>query len=152
VITEEQVIKLAEQHIAGSDKFIVSVKVKPGNKIAVFIDADSSVLIDDCIKLSRFIESQLDREKEDFELDVSSAGLDSPLKLERQYKKNIGKQIKVILKNGALKVGKLAAISKEGFEITETIAEKKNKKKETQNINTAFAFSEVKETRIVINF
>ncbi len=149
MITEEQVIKLAEQHNAGSDKFIVSVKVKPGNKIAVFIDADSSVLIADCIKLSRFIESQLDREKEDFELDVSSAGLDSPLKLERQYKKNIGKQVKVVLKNGALKVGMLAAVTDKGFELMETI---KEKKKEVRKVNTTFTFSEVKETRIVINF
>ena len=149
MITEEQVIKLAEQHIAGSDKFIVSVKVKPGNKIAVFIDADSAVLIDDCIKLSRFIESQLDRDKEDFELDVSSAGLDSPLKLERQYKKNIGKQVKVVLKNGVVKVGMLAAVTDKGFELTETI---KEKKKEVQKVNTTFTFSEVKETRIVINF
>jgi ribosome maturation factor RimP len=149
VITEEQVIKLAEEHIAGSDKFIVLVKVKPGNKIAVFIDADSAVLIDDCIKLSRFIESQLDRDKEDFELDVSSAGLDSPLKLERQYRKNNGKQVKVILKTGAVKVGMLAAVTDKGFELTETI---KEKKKEVQKVNTAFTFSEVKETRVVINF
>ena len=149
MITEEQVIKLAEEHIAGSDKFIVSVKVKPGNKIAVFIDADSAVLIDDCIKLSRFIESQLDRDKEDFELDVSSAGLDSPIKLERQYKKNIGKQVKVVLKNGVVKVGMLAAVTDKGFELTETI---KEKKKEVQKVNTTFTFSEVKETRIVINF
>ena len=149
MITEEQVIKLAEQHIAGSDKFVVSVKVKPGNKIAFFIDADSSVSIADCIKLSRFIETQLDRDKEDFELDVSSAGLDSPLKLERQYKKNIGKQVKVVLKNGVVKVGMLAAVTDKGFELTETI---KEKKKEIIKVNTAFAYSEVKETRIVINF
>ena len=149
MITDEQVIKLAEQHIAGSDKFIVSVKVKPGNKIAVFMDADSSISIADCAQLSRFIEAQLDRNKEDFELDVSSAGLDSPLKLERQYKKNICKQIKVVLKNGAVKVGMLAAVTDEGFELAETI---KEKKKEVQKVNKTFTFSEVKETRVVINF
>jgi ribosome maturation factor RimP len=149
VITEEQIIKLTEQHIAGTDKFVVSVKVRPGNKIAVFMDADSNVSIADCAQLSRFIEAQLNRNKEDFELDVSSAGLDSPLKLERQFKKNIGKQIKVVLKNGTVMVGMLAAVSADGFEFTETI---KGKKKEIKKVNIAFALSEVKETRIVINF
>jgi ribosome maturation factor RimP len=152
MISEDLIKTLTEQHIAGSDKFVVSVKVKQGNKIAVFIDADNAVSIDDCIKLSRFIESQLDRETEDFELDVSSAGLDLPLKMERQYKKNIGKEIKVVLKNGTVKIGKLNSVSKDGFELTETITEKIIKKRETRIISTQCAFDEVKETRIVINF
>lgn len=151
MIKEEFIRSLAEQHIAGTDKFIVDVKVKHGNHIMVFMDADNGVSISDCAQLSRFIESNLDRNTEDFDLEVSSAGLDFPLTLTRQYKKNIGKEVKVILKNGLVKIGTLTNISNNEFEITKTIIEKINKKKEIRKLPVLLAFDQVKETKLVIH-
>ena len=151
MIKEEFIRNLAEQHIAGTGKFIVEVKVKPGNRIMVFVDADNGVTIDDCVKLSRFIESNLDRNTEDFELEVSSAGLDFPLTSARQFKKNIGKEVKVILKGGITKTGLLTSISDNEIEITETITERINKKKEVRKVPVSLALDQVKETRLVIH-
>ena len=151
MIKEEFIRNLAEQHIVGTDKFIVEVKVKQGNRIMVFMDADNGVTIDDCVKLSRLIESNLDRNTEDFELEVSSAGLDFPLTSARQFKKNIGKEVKVILKGGITKTGMLTNISDNEIEITETITERINKKKEVRKVPVSLALDQVKETRLVIH-
>jgi len=150
MIKEKYIKSLAEEHFKDTDKFLVSVKVKPGNKIMVFIDADSSISISDCVQLSRFIESHLDREKEDFEMDVSSAGLDFPLSLERQYKKNIGREVKVTLVDGTVKKGLLSSLSDQGIEISETVVEKKNKKKEITKVPVFLMFEQIKETRLEI--
>lgn len=150
MIKEEHIRNIAEQHLAGTDKFIVSVKVKPGNKIIIFIDADSSVSISDCAQLSRFVESSLDRGQEDFDLEVSSAGLDYPLMLQRQYKKNTGREVKVILKNGNVKTGFLNGADENGFEISKSVTERINNKKEKIIITETLSFAEIKETRILI--
>lgn len=150
MIKEKYIKSLAEEHFKDTDKFLVSVKVKPGNKIMVFIDADSSISISDCVQLSRFIESHLDREKEDFDMNVSSAGLDFPLSLERQYKKNIGREVKVTLVDGTVKKGLLSSSSDQGIEIIETVVEKKNKKKEITKVPVFLKFEQIKETRLEI--
>lgn len=150
MIKEKDIKSIVEAHFRDTDKFLVSVKVKPGNKIMVFIDADSSISISDCIQLSRFIESHLDREKEDFDMDVSSAGLDFPLSLERQYKKNIGREVKVTLVDGTVKKGLLSLSSDQGIEIIETLIEKKNKKKEITKVPVFLKFDQIKETRLEI--
>jgi len=151
VIPKEYIRTLAEQQVAGTDKFIVDVKVGPENKIMVFMDADSNITINDCMQLSRFVESQLDRETEDFELEVSSAGLDFPLLLVRQYRKNIGNEVKVITKDGIVKKGVITEVLENGFIITETVINKINKKKEITKVPSTLAFERVKETRLVVN-
>ncbi|MFA4851756.1 MAG: ribosome assembly cofactor RimP [Bacteroidales bacterium] len=151
MIPKEHIRTLAEQQIAGTDKFIVDVKVGQGNKIRVFMDADSSITINDCMQLSRFVESQLDRETEDFELEVSSAGLDFPLLLVRQYRKNIGNEVKVITKDGIVKKGVITEVLENGFTITETVINKINKKKEIAKVTSTLAFEYVKETMLVVN-
>jgi ribosome maturation factor RimP len=150
MIKEKDIKGIVEAHFRDTDKFLVSVKVKPGNKIMVFIDADSSVSISDCAQLSRFIESHLDRETEDFEMEVSSAGLDFPLSLERQYKKNIGRDLKVTLNDGTVKKGVLSSWSVLGIEMIETVIEKKNKKKEITKVPVLLKFEQIKETRLEI--
>jgi ribosome maturation factor RimP len=150
MIKEKDIKSIVEAHFRDTDKFLVSVKVKPGNKIMVFIDADSSVSISDCAQLSRFIESHLDRETEDFDMEVSSAGLDFPIVLERQYKKNIGREVKVTLVDGTVKKGMLTSSSAQGIEITETVIEKKNKKKEITKVLVSLTFEQIKETRLEI--
>ncbi|MDD7276333.1 MAG: ribosome assembly cofactor RimP, partial [Bacteroidales bacterium] len=78
MITKEQIIKLAEEALEGSDKFVVNVSISKNNVIGLYLDSDSSVTIDDCVKVSRYINERLDRDVEDYELNVSSAGIDEP--------------------------------------------------------------------------
>ncbi len=107
MITENQIRELVEEKIAGTPNYIVEVAIRPVNQISVFIDSDEKVSIKDCVAVSKHIESKLDREIEDFELEVSSAGADQPLKLVRQYKKRIGRQVEVLKTDGQKITGKL---------------------------------------------
>jgi len=148
MIDKQLISKLAETELKGTDKFLVSVAVNPGNKISVILDGDSSISIDDCIEVSRFIESSLDREIEDFELSVSSAGLDQPLKLIRQYKKYTNKEISVLTGEGIKHKGLLTGILNDQIQLC--IPENKKKKIKEQNIE--ILFSDIKETKAIISF
>lgn len=79
MIAKEQIISLAEEALKDTDRYVVDVTVSSDNVIEVYIDSDTSVTIDDCVEASRYIEEHLDRDAEDFELSVSSAGIDEPL-------------------------------------------------------------------------
>ena len=87
MIDKRVIEQLVEEKLASSSNYLVSVEVQPGNIIVVEIDNDDAVSIDDCVELSRYIEEHLDRDAEDFELEVGSAGITSPFKVLRQYKK-----------------------------------------------------------------
>jgi len=100
MITEKKIRELIEEKTKGTDRFIVSVKVSSAKKIEVLLDGLTNIAINDCIEISRFIESSLDREQEDFELMVSSAGIDQPFTVEKQYQKNIGRELSVLKKDG----------------------------------------------------
>lgn len=146
MISEQLIKDLTNQHLEGTDRFTVSVAVRPDNRIRIFIDSDSRVLIEHCIELSKFIESQLDREVEDFELNVSSSGLDQPYKLSRQYIKNIGREVSVLQKDNTKIEGTLIAADELGFTMKQVI---KVKKVITENIHT-FLYSDIKETKEII--
>ena len=90
MITKEQIAALTEEALEGSDRFLVEVKVKPGNVIEVYVDSDTSVTIDNCVEISRFIESKQDRDVEDYELSVLSWGLSGALRMDRQMNKYVG--------------------------------------------------------------
>src|SRR5699024_838368 len=89
-----------EEEIADTAYYIVEIKVSSSNQIRVIIDGNEGVKIDDCVAISRAIEGQLDRDVEDYELMVSSAGLDQPLKLLKQYQKHLGREVKLTLNSG----------------------------------------------------
>lgn len=146
MISEQLIKDLTLQHLEGTDRFVVSIAVKPDNRIRIFIDSDTRVLIEHCIELSKFIESQLDRDADDFELNVSSSGLDQPYKLSRQYVKNIGREVSVLLKNNSKVEGILMEADEEGFSIKETT---KIKKIITETIHR-FLYNEIKETKEII--
>ena len=116
-----------EEAIAESDLFLVEVKVKPSNVIEVYVDADSAVNIDQCVAISRFVESKLDRDAEDFELSVMSYGLSGALKMDRQLKKYLGKEVEVKTKELGKFPGKLVSFDNEKVEIAP--APKKTSKK-----------------------
>lgn len=128
--------------------FLVEVKVSKNNNIQVFIDGDNGVKIQDCIDLSRQLEECLDRESEDFELSVLSFGLEEPLKMQRQYVKNIGRSLQVENEEGSF-IGTLMSANEECF----TIELKKKGKKNTENENQkTYNYKEIKSAKVVISF
>jgi ribosome maturation factor RimP len=137
------------QLLDGTDKFLVGFTSRPGNKFSVFIDGDNGVSIEDCRLLSRSIENAFDRNIEDYELTVSSAGIDHPLKSERQFRKNTGREMKVTLNDGTSLEGILVATNADGIEIKH---KEKKAGKEILKPNTVISFPEIKSAIISISF
>lgn len=136
MINKDQIAALCEEALAPTDRFLVDVKVKPQNIIEVYVDSDTAVSIEHCMELSRFIESKLDRDIEDFELSVLSWGLSGALKMDRQLQKYVGKDVEVKAKELGKLQGKLVSFDDEKVEIAP--APKKTSKKkpaeEPQNL------------------
>ncbi|VAW28423.1 hypothetical protein MNBD_BACTEROID07-1979 [hydrothermal vent metagenome] len=153
MISEKQIKKWAEEQLKDTDRFVVHVKVSTDNAINVIIDGDSGVSISDCIALSRYIEHQLDRDKEDFELKVLSSGLEYPFSMLRQYKKYIGKRIQLKLENDSEKKGILQEANNEYIIIQEE-TEKKYKKniKRIAGESVRISMDEIKLAKAVIEF
>ena len=147
MITEGIVKALIEEKLEGSDKFIVSAKVLPGNKIKVFIDGLTGLNVKDCVNVSRHIEGNLDRDIEDYELQVSSPGLTEPFQHPLQYKKNVGRNIKVTSVEGDSWKGELMEF--DGTYVT--IQPEKKKKKELEEPVT-ISLELIKEAKTVISF
>ena len=145
MITKEQIATLTNEALVDSDRFLVDVKVKPSNVIEVYIDSDTAVNIDHCVEVSRFIESKLDRDEEDFELSVMSYGLTGALKLDRQLQKYVGKDVEIKTKELGKLQGKLVAFDAEKVEILP--APKKTSKKKPAD-NPVNLFFDRKKTEI----
>jgi ribosome maturation factor RimP len=146
MIDKEEVKKIVEDFLKSSDNYLVSVEIKPDNSIVVEIDNDQAVSIDDCIALSAFIESNTDREKEDFALEVSSAGVGQAFKIRRQYRKHIGKAIEVLAKSGIKYTGILKAADEEKIVLTlqKQIKPEGAKRKVTVEEDLTFLYDEIK--------
>ncbi len=134
--------------------FIVELDVKPGNKITVVIDNINGVPISYCIEISKIIEAGLDRDKEDFELEVASAGIGQPFKVIGQYQKNIGRDIEVLTSEGKKFKGKLTAVLDDAFEVEveEMVKVEGKKRKELQVSLVNCKFDEVKQVKDIISF
>ena len=143
----EELLSQALETMLQEELFAVRVSVSPKIEIKVYIDGMQGVSIDRCVEVSRYIEQRLDRDAEDFELTVSSAGLDQPFRVARQYVKNIGKEVKVLTVEGQTLKGTLTAADEQGFRLKET-----PKKKAPETPEHAFEYTQVKETKIVISF
>lgn len=124
MIDKQAVADIVTEALAGTDAFLVEVTVTPQNEINVVIDSDTSVDIDTCAALTRAIEQKLDRDVEDYELEVGSAGLTSPLKVLRQYQKNVGNEVEVLTRDGRKLYGILRAVSADGSAFTLTTEQK----------------------------
>ena len=146
MIEKIKILELVNNALEGSDKFLVNLKITPDNRIYVDIDGDNGVTIDDCIELSRAIEGQLDRDEEDFALDVSSAGADQPLKLIRQYRKNVGRELEVLTVDGERAEGTLEDASDEGI----VLRTKGTKKQAPETLR--MAYRDIKSARVTIKF
>ncbi|MDR3227507.1 MAG: ribosome assembly cofactor RimP [Prevotellaceae bacterium] len=155
MIKVEKIKEIVEQKIIDSDKFIVDINVSDDNKIGVIIDSDScGVNINDCALISRAIEDELNRDDEDFELQVESAGLDRPLKLLRQYQKNINKDIDIVFTNGKKLTAKLTAAATESINIEyqEKVLVENKKRKQIITKNETIMLADVKSAKIVVSF
>jgi len=115
MITTDYITELIAQHIEGSDIFLVEVVVKPGNAIMVHVDRPEGISIDECVKISRFINESLDRDVEDYSLEVSSPGLGGAFRVKQQYEKNLGRDIEVLYTDGIKQKGKLESVSETGI-------------------------------------
>jgi ribosome maturation factor RimP len=152
MIDKAQIIKLIEEKLAGTDIFLVEVKLSPG-KLTVLLDKPSGIQLKECIEVNRFLNSYFETTDflEKHELEVSSPGMDQPLKVLKQYQRRIGREISVITIDGQLHKGKLHAASNEGIEITSVKTNKINKKKEITEESVHIPFEIIKETKLIIN-
>lgn len=154
MITKEKIQNIISETIKEKEAFIVDLSVSSSNKINILIDSVKGFTIDDCVEVSRLVESNFDREVEDFELEVSSAGLSEPFKVKEQYKKNLGNDVETITKEGIKINGVLSDVTDTDFEIEESKMVKVEGKKKKQNVieKHRFAYDQVKSTKIVIKF
>src|SRR2546421_4309493 len=146
---EKKINGLLENH---PSHFLVEVRIKPTNNVKIFIDADEGIILSDLIAYNRKLYKMLEESglfpDGDFSLEVSSPGLDEPLKMLRQYKKNIGRYLDITLKDSTRKEGKLIEVTEDGI-VIET--EKGKGKKKEVNQETIL-FTDIKTTKIQIKF
>jgi len=154
MITKDTIHNLIDAFIESNTMFIVHLEISTSNKISLVFDSFKGVGIDDCVNLSRMIESGLDRETENFELEVSSAGIGVPFKVIQQYQKNIGKDIEVVLRTGLKIKGTLLEVSNDGFTISFEKKVKTEDKKRKQLLveNKFMKFDEASKVYNIINF
>lgn len=154
MITEEKVKELIQDKLEEKDCFVVELEVRPGNNILLEIDSLKGFSIQDCVDFSRAVEHNLDREVEDFELHVSSPGLDKPFRVMQQYQKNLGREVKVITLEGEKVKGTLKNISDNDIELEYSYKERIEGKKKKQTIveNKKIDFNNIKETTLIISF
>lgn len=143
-----------ERELEGSDLYLVDVKVNPGNLIEVEIDSDNPVSIEECEKLTREIEKEFDRDKEDYTLEVGSAGITSPFKVRRQYQKYIGQEVETLTKEGKKLSGLLKSVGETDFTISvkEKVKKPDQKRPVIEEVDHTFGYDEVKYTKYILKF
>ena len=154
MIDRNVVSGIVNEWLEDKDYFLVDVTVSPDDKIVVEIDHAEGVWIDDCVELSRFIESKLDREEEDYELEVGSAGIGQPFKVLRQYEIHVGEEVEVLTCEGRKLMGILSEVTPEHFVLTikEKVKAEGEKRPKLVERDVTFAYNEVKWTKYVIDF
>jgi ribosome maturation factor RimP len=154
MITKETVASFVAPLLEDSDLFIVDIQINPGNAIEVLVDRDSGLTIDDCKKVSRAIEGSLDREVEDFSLEVSSPGVGKPLLVKRQYFKNVGRNVAIKTMDGQKIEGQLTLANEDNIQVDfrekELVPGKKTKQWVEKQV--VLTYAEIKETKITISF
>jgi ribosome maturation factor RimP len=138
MIEKQKIQGLVEDFVSGTELFLVSVKISNANRIIVLADKNEGITIDECAAIHRHIENGLDRDKEDFELQVSSPGLDMPFVVMEQYFKNEGRKVEVTDNEGSKFIGNLKNVTLGGFEL------------ETKLKLLSFNFEQIKSTRVIL--
>ena len=149
MITKKEIVQLVSEKIEGTEYYIVDINVSTSNQIRVEIDGDKGVKINDCVDISRHIEGNYDREEVDFELTVSSAGMDQPFKITRQYQRYIGREVETKITSGEKLKGILVSADENAMVLEVTRKEKIEGKKKKLLIteNKTIPMEQVKETK-----
>ena len=147
----ENLLKEAFQE--NNSLFLIDLNITNDNKISVVIDGDNGVSVNDCIAVSRKIEHNLDREEEDISLEVSSAGVSEPLRLERQYRKNLGRKLQVTTNNKKIEAT-LTHVDQDGIKLNWKAREPKpvGKGKHTVEKEAVLPYSEITDAKVMITF
>lgn len=154
MIEKNIVRQIVEEWLQDKDYFLVDVSVSNDNRIVVEVDHAEGVWIEDCVELSRFIESKLDREKEDFELEVGSAGIGQPFKVHQQYVNHLGKDVEVLTLDGKKYQGELHEVNDDTFSILRQVKKKEEGSKRPRLVDelVTFSYDEIKYTKYLISF
>ncbi len=154
MIERNTIQHLVEEWLKESDYFLVDITISNDNRIVIEIDHADGVWIDDCAALSRYIEEHLDRDAEDYELEVGSAGLGQPFKVVQQYVNHIGKEVEVVDNTGIKRHGILTQADDKQFTIVceekQTVEGKKRPQK--VQVEHVYAYDTVKSTKYLIAF
>ncbi|HNP68462.1 MAG TPA: ribosome assembly cofactor RimP [Aequorivita sp.] len=151
----EKVAELLENALEENKSlFLIDLNISEDNQIRVILDGDKGVTVEDCIAVSRAIEHNLDREEYDFSLEVMSAGVSEPLTLPRQYKKNIGRNLKIKTKDGEKIEGELTAVTEDSFTLKWSAREPKpiGKGKVTVQKEATLPYKDIMEAKVMITF
>lgn len=151
MILKEDIKKVAEAKIKQLDGFLVDIKVNTANVITLFFDRIDGVQVEHCLEISKHIEDCFDRDVEDYELTVCSAGLDNPFMVDEQYHKYNGHEVRVLLANGKRKKGVILSYEDDTLTLGTKRKDKGNKKKLIVE-EVAIPSIEIKETKLKINF
>ena len=154
MLSKEKILSLVEALLADKELFIIELAISPSNSIRLIIDSMKGVSINDCVNISRAIEHQLDRDAEDFDIEVSSPGLTEAFRIKEQYVKNIGKEVEVLLKTGEEHKGILRSVQEDDFVIEKQkrIRVEGKKKKQLVQESMRFNFVDCNKVRLVIKF
>ena len=154
MIEKKTVSQIVEEWLEGKDYFLVEVTVSPDDMIVVEIDHAEGVWIEDCVELSRFIESKLNREEEDYELEVGSAGIGQPFKVLQQYYNHVGSDVEVLTKDGRKLTGVLKDADEEKFVVAvqKKVKVEGAKRPKLMEEDETFRYDEIKYTKYLISF
>lgn len=154
MIDKNVVKNLVDEWLTGKDYFLTDLTVSADDRIVVEIDHKEGVWIEDCVELSRFIEDHLNRDEEDFELEVGSAGIGQPFKVHRQYEIHQGDRVEVLTREGRKLTGVLKDVTPETFTLTieEKVKEEGAKRPKFVERDLTFGFGDVTSTKYLIDF
>jgi len=154
MIEKKKVTDIVNEWLEGKEYFLVDVAISPDDEIVVEIDHADGVWIEDCVELSRYIESKLNRDEEDFGLEVGSAGIGQPFKVHQQYVNHIGKEVEVLAGDGRKYRGELADVTDDTFTVAvdEKVLAEGAKRPRTMPVPHTWRFGEVKYTKAIIAF
>lgn len=154
MIDKSIVTAIVEEWLAGKDYFLVDVTVTPDDRIAVEIDHVEGVWIEDCVELSRYIESKLNREETDYELEVGSAGIGQPFKVLQQYYNHLDQEVEVLTKDGRKLSGVLKDVDEEKFVVgvQKKVKPEGSKRPVLIEEDETFNYDQIKYTKYLISF
>ena len=157
-MVEERIYDLLEAKLAEpefADCFFIELSLHPGNRLEVIIDADAGVTFDKCRLISRYLESHLDEKAwlgAEYTLEVSSPGISRPLKLWRQYPRNVGRNLEISLQDGSSYTGKLLEVKEDSLSLEETIKRKEGKRNITETVTREIPAAQIEKTIVKITF